>query len=190
MTKSWVFLVAAQIFLSGCAYRFGFGERSLPGGYNEVAVPVFSNSTMEVGIETYFTNALIRQIERSGMARTTSKELAPATLLGTIDKIEYQITGTKNLESENRPNLPKNSVAPTGYNIILTVSLALVKNSNGQVLWRSRFTDERVYTAPKIYLEHLNTAFSLYNQSARHQTIALMADDMMQEAYERMTENF
>ena len=53
------------VILAGCAYHAGSGDRQIPGGYRSIAVPVFKNQTNEPGIEAYFTNAMIVEIERA-----------------------------------------------------------------------------------------------------------------------------
>src|SRR4051812_37988558 len=78
------------LFNSSCAYRWGFRERAVPGGYKQIAVPIFKNKTPEVGIETDFTNALIRQFERSQVAHIASRTIAPVRIDGLIEKIEIK----------------------------------------------------------------------------------------------------
>jgi hypothetical protein len=174
--------------LNGCAYQIGFGRRALPGGYDQLAIPIFENKTQEVGIEVEFTNAIIRQFERSQVARVTSKNLAPVTLVGIIDSIKLDPLGP--VTSKELATLPKNAVLTTEFRIRILTVLKLVRNSDQQVVWSSQFTDEKVYSAPQISRPVINTANPLYNQNARHQNIAVLADSLMAEAHDRMTEKF
>src|SRR5687768_11191615 len=83
-----VFAILAFSQLS-CAYHFGALKRSLPGGYNKVSVPVFKNSTQEPGIESFFTTAMIEELERNRFASVTPDEEAQVVLEGTVTSIAY-----------------------------------------------------------------------------------------------------
>ncbi len=176
------------LFLSGCSYKLGFSERGIPGGYENVAVPVFANATVEAGTEVYFTNAIILELERSKLARIVSKDLAQVTLDGTIVSIIY--SGENPLLGTNT-YFPAGVVPPTlGYRIYAKVNLALRRNYDQKLLWKSEFLGERTYNAPVIGTSGLNSADATYNHSAHYQNIAQLANDMMAEAHDRLTENF
>lgn len=175
--------------IASCAYRFGSPERRIPGGYHLLAVPVFSNKTQEVTIETFFTHSMIMEVEKSSLARVTPKEESQAILMGEITKISY-ILGTEITEKTQGFQLPLGTVLSKEYRIIAEATIRLVRSSDMAVLWEGNVQGEKRYPAPVITKEVLNTANPLYNQSAKIQNIQQMAQDMMAEAYERMTENF
>lgn len=75
---------------TSCAYRMGSGERSIPGGYKQVSVPVFKNKTQETGIEVGFTKSLINEFQRSRIARVVEKPLSEVSVVGSIDSVSYQ----------------------------------------------------------------------------------------------------
>jgi hypothetical protein len=77
-------LIVILSFANGCGYRAGKSLRTLPGGYEQVSVPVFENQTQEVAIEPFFTNALIEKFETSKIAKVVSDEVAPIQLKGRI----------------------------------------------------------------------------------------------------------
>lgn len=183
----WLVLVLVLIS-SGCAYRFGYGERSLPGGHTELAIPVFVNRSMEPGVESYFTNELIRQFARSKAARLGDRGGAPVVLEGSVDEITY----TANFINDERrlANIPKGTVLTTEYRVMVRTSLKLRRMQDRKILWEAEFRDESVYQAPQVTVERVNSANPLYNHTARHQTVAQMAKEMMAEAHDRMTENF
>ncbi len=164
-------------------------DRSLPGGYAQVAVPVFKNFTQEVGIEPYFTNALIRQISRSRVARVGDKETSPLVLEGIIRKVDT-IEGAKVTGSAGGIQLPEDAVLTTEFRILVSAELILRRRSDEKVIWRGSFQNEKVYAAPRIGHDLVNSANATYNQSARMDTIARLAEEMMLEAHDRMTENF
>lgn len=173
---------------AGCAYRFGLGERALPGGYRQVAIPVFKNKSPEVGIEAGFTNALIRRFARSQVADVTSKELAPLVLEGTIDTVSVA-AGAPQTPGQ-LTTLPDSTVLNTQYTIVVSSTLVLKRQSDEKILWQGNFRSERVYPAPRIGAPVLNSANTTYNQSAKINAITALAEEMMAEAHNRVTESF
>ena len=175
---------------TSCAYRFGSPERRIPGGYQAIAVPVFKNKSQEVSVETFFTQAMMMEVEKSSLARVTSKEESQAILLGEITSISYGLGTEVTSETEGFKDLAPGTALARWYTIYVTVDVKLVRSSDMAVLWEGAFNRERRYTAPIITKSVLNTANPLYNHSARIQNIQILSQDMMAEAYERLTENF
>lgn len=160
-----------------------------------IAVPVFTNKTQEVAIETFFTKAMIMEVEKSSLAQVTSKEESQAILLGEISQVDYvlgtEITPTTEGFGDNaNDKLPSGTVLSKEYRILISAHLKLVRSSDMAVLWEGDVRGEKRYPAPVITKRVLNTANPLYNQSARMINIQDVAHDMMSEAYERLTENF
>lgn len=182
--------VLLLIATSNCAYRYGLSDRALPGGYTQISIPVFKNVTPDVGIEMFFTDALIRRFARSQVARVTDKELAPVVLEGTIKKIEV-LPGPAKTNVENQlKTLPDNAVLTTSYRLVVTANVLLRRKSDDKTMWEGNFTNETEYFAPQVGTPIVNSANATYNQSARQQRISVLADEMMAEAHDRMTENF
>lgn len=166
------------------------GDRTLPGGYAQVAIPVFKNRTQETGIETAFTNALIRRFARSQVARVSDKESAPLLLEGTITKLITE-EGPKVTNSPGGIlKLPEQAVLTTEYILRINANLILRRKSDEKVLWEGNFSNQKSYPAPRIGAPVINSANATYNQSARMEYIARLAEEMMIEAHDRMTENF
>lgn len=192
-----VISVLLAVQMVSCAYRFSTLDRSLPGGYKLVSVPVFKNMTYETGIEVDFTNALIRELSRSHAARI-SMEGAPVVLLGKITQIQYvPSSSTKASEpaqgsSRERVEhfLPPGTALNSTYRILVTISLKLVRSSDKKMLWQGNFQGERSYSAARVGSAGLNTVNSLYNQSTRRRSIRRIARDIMLEAHNRLTEYF
>lgn len=179
--------VAGLAILVGCAYHAGSGDRQIPGGYRSIAVPVFKNQTNEPGIEAYFTNAMIVEIERARVGTVTEKANSQVTLEGTIQNVKY--VGGGPVAGDNIL-LPINTVLNTTYTVIVTVKLQLKRNSDLKVLWEGNFSKNSTYQTPKVGIVGLTSVNATYNQSARYQNIQLIAADMMSEAHDRLTENF
>jgi hypothetical protein len=190
---SCVALLALTLGLSGCAYTFGYQQRNLPGGYTEVAVPVFKNQTQQVAIESYFSNALIRQFNRSKVAKIAPTTTAPVIIEGTIRSLKYLPGGqidANRTDENSQVQLPVNTVLTVEYRVLMQTMVVLKRASDGKVLWSGGFENERVYTAPQVGLGTINSVNALYNHSARLEVIEQMAYDMMADAHDRMTENF
>lgn len=183
--------LSLSLVLSSCAYKLGYGERSLPGGYDRLAIPIFENQSDQVGIEVFFTNSLIREFERSRVARVSSTEEAPLALEGVVKGVQIDRAGlVTGGETSEIQNLPANAVLATEYRLLVFVHLRLRRKSDRQIVWEGAFQKEGVYLAPRIGGEGINSANANYNKSAREQRIAQIAEEMMEEAHDRMTENF
>ena len=185
-----ILIVTMMFMFSGCAYRFGLSERALPGGYTQVAIPMFKNQSSEVGVESYFTNSLIRRFSRSQVARVTEKDASPVVLTGTIESVSTVNGPVVDNTKSQLSTLPDQSVLITEYRLIVRTRLVLKRKSDDKIMWQGSFVNQRVYAPPRIGGELVNTANATYNQSARMETISLLAEEMMAEAHDRMTENF
>ncbi|MFK8138687.1 MAG: LPS assembly lipoprotein LptE [Bdellovibrionales bacterium] len=182
-----------SIIVSSCGYTVGSKGRAVPTGVKRLAVPVFKNSTTEVGYESYFTNAIIEEIIRSNFVKLSPQKNAEAVLEGKILSIRYNsgadLSGASS-DDDSSTNLPENAVLTGSYSVVVEVSLRLRRRSDNAILWRSRFSGSRNFQAAKIGLEGFNSANATYDFSARHQTVRDLASQMMTRAYSRMTERF
>ncbi len=175
---------------TSCAYRWGTGTRSIPGGYKSVSVPIFKNKSYEPGIEVYFTNALLQELQRSRVAQVVDDELSEVRVEGEIFEVRY-LPGAKRLTDKDAfPNLPEGAVIATEYTILLTTKVRVIRRSDNIEVWSGIFNGERTYAAPKVTIAGLNSVNPLYNQSARRQFIENLASDLMVEAHNRLTESF
>jgi hypothetical protein len=207
--KSLVLLVGTALVLSGCAsYTLGHGQRRLPGGYTSVAVPMFNNKSAEVSSETYFTESLRTEFERSKLASVTSRELAQVILEGTIDAINVLPVTTIDSSSNDlsSPNPVINPLAPNDapktnpmasgtllskeYSVNIGITLVARKMSDNTILWKGTFNSTRNFLAALLGKPDLAASNPIYNQAAKMDTIRQMATDMMSEAHDRLTENF
>ncbi len=169
-----------------CAYRIGYGDRALPGGYSEVAIPIFENLSNEVGIEVDFTNSLIEQFNRSRVALVEDKDRAPIVVQGTISSVDI----ARGLGASTIGRLPKPAVLSTEYRLTVTTNVQILRQSDQKVLWTGTFNKSMVYLAPRIGTPVVNSANATYNDSKRRETLRLLAQEMMLEAHDRMTESF
>ncbi|MGE3974967.1 MAG: LptE family protein [Bdellovibrionales bacterium] len=179
-------LCILALFLSSCSYRFSALERKLPGGYDRVAVPMFKNSSYEVGIEPFFTGALIEELQRDNFSKVTTKENAQVILEGNVSSVDFGQGAS--LEDENLKR--KKAYLVTEYRIYVSVSLTLKRASDQKVLWAGSFSGEKPYPAPQVTTDGLDSVNPNYNHSARMQNMKILAKDVMNQAYMNMTENF
>lgn len=175
---------------TSCAYRLGTSTRTIPGGGKTISIPVFLNRTAETGIEMSYTNALMQEFYRSKVARVTDKDTSDVILVGEIQKLEY-LPGAKKVSGDSSaPFLAEGAVLATEYRILLTTAIKAIDRKTQKVLWSGQFSGERTYVTPQVTLTGVNSVNPLYNLSARRQNIEVMANDMMAEAHDRITENF
>ncbi len=178
-------LIAGLIlFCASCAYRQGAPERTLPGGSHEVRVPMFKNLTQEVGIETFFTNALIEEVNHSHVAKLNPS--SDVELLGTIESVQYISSGPATAGVIGKDTLSVNRE----YRVVIVIELVLKKRFEEQPLWANKFTGERSFASSFIKSPIVSGANPLYNLSARRRNISELAQDMVAEATDKLTENF
>ncbi len=182
-----------SVSLLGCAYSIGIEDRRLPEGYKLISVPVFKNSTPEVGVEVPFTNAMIREFTRSQVAKVVNKSEAQVVLEGNIERIQYDVANQVNQTSCAAGTacvIPSGTILNTEYRVSVWTKMILKRASDGHILWSQTFMGQKSYLAPKIGLEGLNSANALYNHSSRQENLSAMAIDISAEAHGRLTENF
>ncbi len=179
------------LLLQGCSYKWGISKRFLPQGYRQLAIPVFKNDTQETGIEVFLTNALIRQFSLSKVAKVVSNDEAPIVIEGVIEKVKYayesQVAGGAGTAL---PQMDEDTFLTTKYRIYVTAQVKLKRRSDNKIIWQGRFTKERGYTSPQIESSIINSANAIYNLSARRKGIAQIAESMMVDIHDRMTESF
>lgn len=170
----------------------GSPDRSLPGGYRQVFIPMFKNQSMEPGIEVAFTNALILEFEKAKIGHIVDEKEAEVVVEGVIERVDFTRAGPPDTSDPEKAKnkLPTGTVRTFAYDIIITAQIFLRKTSDQSVLWSGKFVGDRTYNAPRIETAVVNTVNPLYNQSARRQNIDSKASEMMAEAHNRITENF
>jgi hypothetical protein len=169
----------------------GSPDRSLPGGYRQVFIPIFKNKSMEPGAEVAFTNALIQEYERAKIARVTDANQAEVLVEGVIQSITVAKTGSDlNWSVDENTQLPEGTSLATQYQILARVEVTLRRNSDKSILWSGVFNGEKTFPAALVTTAGINTVNPLYNHSATRQNIEAMAAEMMSEAHDRSTENF
>jgi hypothetical protein len=145
---------------------------------------MFKNLTQEVGIEVSFTNATIDELLKSRVASLNPH--AEVDVQGIIESVRYLPSGKTPVTKIGSDEV--NLAAE--YSVVIVIDMTVKKRNDDQVLWTGKFTGERSFSAAQIKAPIINSANPLYNLSARRRNIAELAQDMVAEATDKMTENF
>ncbi len=201
-------IALALLILCGCSsYQLSHGKRTLPGGYDRVAIPMFMNKTLEVGIESYFTQSLRTEFVRSGLAKVTTKNDAQVILVGVINqasttgsapvykgsgdlKTPHPVTAPGSAPNPDENPLPEGTVLNKAYATSVSVTLTAKRVSDNSVLWEGGFSRSQGFSAPLIGTPSLTGSNAIYIHSAKQDIIINIAKDLMSEAHDRLMENF
>jgi hypothetical protein len=114
---------------------------------------------------------------------------AEVDVLGIIESVQYLPSGKSNIAPTGKFDNDQ-IVLAAEYRVVIVIDMSVKKRSDEQVLWAGKFTGERTFSAAQIKASIVNSANPLYNLSARRRNIAELAQDMVAEATDKMTENF
>ena len=163
-----LWLAAAQ-FLTGCGYRLA-GRGELPGRVQSIAVRMLENRSSETGVETLMTNALINELNRRRQGSVTAPDRADAVLSGTIDSLSWDTVAHRGVNTAAERK------------VYATISLTLTDRA-GKVLWkRSGLSGSQAYAV----VGDNKTATEIN----RRQAIAVLAEQVAENVYRRLTDNF
>lgn len=166
------FRISVVLFLwisvSACGYQFT-GGGNLPAGVNSMCITMLKNRTGEIGIETIFTNDIIREFTRNSSVALTSRERADAVLSGVIRslRIETVSRSGQNISLEDR--------------VKLAADLKLT-DQEGNIIWSVKdLSGNEAYnvTDNKLSTEH-----------NRHDAISEISKKLAESVYYRLTGNF
>jgi outer membrane lipopolysaccharide assembly protein LptE/RlpB len=128
----WVFLL---VVLCGCGYQLAGKSSHLPAGVTSLAIPTFSNQTLEPGIEVPLTQSFLREFMFDGRIKILSPKEANTTLEGSIKNFRIRSV------SYDESGLAQE------YQVAITVDLTLTKSS-GEIVWKeNNLTEVRWYRA-------------------------------------------
>ena len=186
--------ILALLGLSHCGYNWGHSTRDLPGGHKTVFVEIFENISSEPGVEHMFTQALTRELARSGFAIVTSKDTAELIIKGNIIALDVAGGGaTKGLvanDFQNNVSSQFDAFFFTLQNIGITTNIKVYRSRDEQLIWQTAVKGQDVALGSLLRRQGVRSSNVLYNQSRKKQTIKLIAQRMMNEAFDRMTEKF
>jgi len=117
--------LGAALGAAACGWHFAQRGDAIPAELKTVAVPLWTNATPEPGVETIFTNAMVKQFAGKGWLKPSSVADADTILEGRIESIDIQPLSFSSvaIELENR--------------VTITASIQLKRKSDNSVLWSS-----------------------------------------------------
>ncbi len=162
-------MIVTGVLITGCGYQLA-GRGELPGDTQTIAVRMLDNRSSESGLETLMTNALINELNRRRHGSVVDAGRADAVLAGTIESLTWDTVAHRgvNTASERR--------------VYASISLTLTDRF-GNVLWqRSGLKGEQAYA-----VVDGNKSATEFN---RLQAIAVLAEQVAENVYRRLTDNF
>ena len=116
MKKAFALLLVAFL-IEGCAgYHLGPATPAYLRNIHTIAIPTFTNTTLEPRIEVLVTNTAIKQFQQDGTFRITNTDAADATL-------KAEITGVGRSPARS---VRGNVLSTTEFNLTLTVKYTLL----------------------------------------------------------------
>ena len=145
-----VLLILCMMLFTGCGYQMVGKETHVPPGLNSVAVPTFSNQTLEPGIEVPFTQGFLREFINDRRVRVVNRREADSILEGVIK--DFQIYSV----SYDRSGIALE------YQTTVVIDLTLKKQS-GEILWKEQnFSETRWYrTSTSVLTSESNKAAAI-----------------------------
>lgn len=188
-SKPTVFACLISLGLSGCGYTLNHRLQSEFQTEKGFFIPVFNNDSREVGAETVFTNALVRELRSHGEKVVIEKQSARLELVGTVNEINYVVEnqsapGTRRLQPYQR--------LPDQIGVKVKVFLALNDLQTGKSVWGKSFEGYRRVSAS---LERASdadapSALGPLTESVIEASYRDIARDMMRDFYDNLVEIF
>jgi hypothetical protein len=173
--------VIASSASTGCGYHLR-GQVAPPAGVRSVAVPTFANRTYEPGLELPFTQQLRSEmLLGKGVRLETDRGHADAIVSGEV--ISFRAVPTVLITPKN---FPQDRRLPTRYRAIVEVRVSLVSTGTGEVLWEDVLEGTEEYDSGVAAEGFEPLALEAQQRTA----IAVIAQDLMREAYDRMMTDF
>ncbi len=142
-----------MILFAGCGYQMVGKETHLPPDLASIAIPTFSNQTLEPGIEVPFTQGFLREFINDRRIRVVNRGEADSVLEGVIKSFDiYSVAYDQ-------------SGIATEYQTNVVIDLIL-KKQTGEVLWK-----EQDFSEARWYRTSLSVLISESNKTAAIQQI-------------------
>jgi len=154
-----------------------------------IFVPVFNNETDETGVETVFTNVVIRELESRREVVTSKKGEGILELTGVIKRIEHKPTaltepGFGGLQSYRR--------LPTEIGVKVVIEFSLTDGSSNRPLWKKSFEGFRRVDAPvdRTFDFQAPSSLGFITLSLIEAVYPVIARDIARDVYDEMVEVF
>jgi hypothetical protein len=197
--KTFILGFIALLSLCQCGYNWGHSTRQLPDGYKTVFIEMFQNQSQLVGLEAQFSRALTQLFQRSGFAVVENKEAAELIIQGDIFNAE--VVGGASIPSFVAKNYSSPDVtqrtstryqAPffSSYTVRVSVNIKAIRSRDKQLIWQTTQTGAETFQGSRLKRQGLRSSNVLYNQARKKETVKTIARDMMNDVFDRLTENF
>jgi outer membrane lipopolysaccharide assembly protein LptE/RlpB len=164
------FFFLAIFLLTGCGYHFSGSGAKLPEGIHSVSIPIFANQTIQTGIESEVTRALVEKFTSAKQLLVTGEGEADALLSGTVKSF---------VTSPSAVTLTTQTA--TEYRVTLTVEVTFKRQRDGKVFWKGEMSEWRNYPVVADL-----AATDAYKQEAIQEASKLLAERL----YETLLEEF
>jgi outer membrane lipopolysaccharide assembly protein LptE/RlpB len=115
-------ILLGLFILTSCGYHLRGKETNLPPEIRSVAIPIFANRTLETGIETQVTEALVEKF--------ISAKRLPVTTQSSADALLTVTTSTQ---------------VTTEYRATVVIEFTFKNQADGKILFREEMSDWRNY---------------------------------------------
>ena len=171
----------------GCGYSFQGTENPFAKlGIETIYVQAFENASYRLGVEHFFTRAMVREIERAKVFRITNdRERADAILRGSLSGISREPSGKTVLIGD------KSAQVATTFRATASVHIELVDRFDN-LIYRGSVSGNRshpgslVLGSNDVVLQNDNVTAPLINESEQRLALRFLADQMMGDAYQQM----
>lgn len=120
--------------LAGCGYQLVGGTAGRPSDIHSLAIPIFSNRTIEEGIEREITRALVEKFTSAKRIPVMGEEGADSILWGTVRSF-----------SSSPIIVTLQTQTVTEYRATLTIEFVVKKGKDGKVLRKGEMSEWRNY---------------------------------------------
>ena len=135
MKRASPFVLLAILLFTGCGYHFSGSGAGLPSGVRSVAIPIFGNQTIQTGIETTLTSALVDKFTAAKQVTVTGQSEADAILSGTVKSFTTSPTA-----------VTLGTQVATEYRATITIEATFKRQRDGKILWKGEVSDWRNYS--------------------------------------------
>jgi outer membrane lipopolysaccharide assembly protein LptE/RlpB len=167
--RTFSLLLAALLLLGGCGYHFPGRSSSLPSDVQSLYIELFSNRTAEPFLENIITDSMARIARNRHLRVVEKRDIADAVLSGVVTAY-----------STSPISYDRNDVI-TEYRSTMTIAVTLRQTADDRILWKGSIDWSEEYPA------NLDKGVQEDNEAA---AIAVIVDQLAQELYFRIMENF
>jgi hypothetical protein len=119
------FVFLLMLCLHGCGYRFGASSSGLSADVRTVAIPVFVNQTIQTGIESEVTRALVEKFIAAKRISVGGQSAADALVEGRVKAF-----------ATSPVTITAGTHTATEYRATLTLGISLKRLKDGKILWK------------------------------------------------------